>query len=87
MSPRNHQPLRIPNWQNLPTISDDEIYRILGALKGKMRHAAGNKDRIKTLQEEFCYVQRELGIRQARRKAHQEWLAKQGNNRSRRHSA
>ena len=79
-----HQPLKIPNYDTLPTLSDDEIYRLLGALKGKMRHAGGNKQRVYNLQVEFCYIQREINIRQGRRKAHAEWLAKQAQSRGRR---
>jgi hypothetical protein len=74
----------MPSYETLPTLSDDEIYRLLGALKGKMRHAGGNKQRVFTLQIEFCYIQREINIRQGRRKAHAEWLATQAQTRTRR---
>ena len=79
-----YPPLKIPNYETLPTLSDDEIYRLLGALKGKMRHAGGNKQRVYNLQVEFCYIQREINVRQGRRKAHAEWMAKQAQSRPRR---
>ena len=78
-------PLRIPNHATLPTMSDENIFQTLGALKARMK-SAGSKDRVYNLQVEYCYVQRELNIRQARRQAHADWLASQARNRGRRQS-
>ena len=78
-------PLRIPSHTTLPTMSDENIFQTLGALKAKMK-SAGSKNRVYDLQIEYCYVQRELNIRQARRQAHADWLASQDRNRARRYS-
>ncbi len=70
--------MRKTNANHIGYMSDSDLYRQFDYIKKNIYHLRKNgfrSERLLMLQEEFCYFFREVETREARKKAHQEYLA------------
>ena len=61
------------NIDTLAVIDDDELIRFSRSLENGISKVK-NKAKVLLLQKDLCYVQREMQIRNDRRKAHDEYV-------------
>ena len=71
---------------DISCLSDDELGNKFSAIKRRIDH--GRKKHVKhevlrALEVEFCYLHREIGIRDARRRAHDKFVEERGGRRNR----
>ena len=76
---------------SIPYTREEKLRREVSTLETKKGMLLRSRERteaahrsIRTLEVEICYLQRELEIREKRRKAHSIFLQKRSNNRARR---
>ena len=67
-------------------VSDSELQRQHAGLKKLIRGSKFSSSKRKQLEVELCYLQREMFIREARKRAHEEYLAQNRSHRRRRNS-
>ena len=63
------------NQDELGKISDDELHRRYRTVKGWITSRKFSTAKTRNLEVELCYLHRETEIREARRIAHQHYLA------------
>tara|TARA_R110001583_G_scaffold31043_5_gene106564 strand:+ start:3126 stop:3368 length:243 start_codon:yes stop_codon:yes gene_type:complete len=72
--------MRIYDIDNLAMMNDYELEKVFRTCRSKIKSEnisksrAAKREAIGKLETEYCYIKRELEIRDARRKAHQEYL-------------
>tara|TARA_Y100000593_G_C4246322_1_gene304880 strand:+ start:425 stop:673 length:249 start_codon:yes stop_codon:yes gene_type:complete len=73
--------MRIYDIDTLAMMNDYELEKVFRMCKSKIKSENSSKNRsarkenIGNLETEYCYIKRELEIRDARRHAHQEYLS------------
>lgn len=66
------------NWEDLAHKSDDEIRSLSDRLNKNLRLSRSKKDdkSSKIIEQEICYIQREVDQRQRRKRAHENFFRK-----------
>lgn len=62
------------NQDELAKISDDDINRRFKSVRNLIRNSKFSRVKQVDLQIEFCYLFREIEIRETRRRTHEEWV-------------
>ena len=65
--------MKLPQ-DKIAIISDDDLNRRSRTIRGLIRNNRFSHEKLKELQTEFCYLYREVEIRESRREAHQLYL-------------
>ena len=72
MSKSRNQPM---NSDVIAALSDEDLSRRLNAIKRVIETKIRQKSSATGAEEEYCYLQREAQIRDARKAAHQEYMS------------
>lgn len=70
----------------LEKVSDDDLNRRFRSVKNLIRNSRFSHEKKLELQIEFCYLHREIEIREHRKVAHEEWLKENRPNYRRRYN-
>lgn len=69
---------RVLNIDEISVMSDDELSRRMSSLNGYLGRERNRGNRRDDLETEYCYLFREVQIRNSRRDAHLAWLSAGG---------
>lgn len=69
---------RVLTIDEISVMSDDELGRRISSLNGYLGRERNRGNRRDDLEVEFCYLYREVEVRNARRDAHLSWLKNGG---------
>ena len=86
------KPLNLIPTQDIPYMKEEKLKREVATLESRKSMMLRSKERngkqqqrtLQLLETEICYLQREIEIRERRRKAHSEFLRKRSERRAKR---
>lgn len=74
---------RVLNLDAIASMSDDELFGRLHSTRNYINRIRSERGNSVNAEVDFCYLVREVEIREARRSAHQRWLSSRRNFRRR----